>query len=70
VVLLLSGIPDSAAPRFGNRREERMRKNSDVKFSFPSRPIGSEEILPGRGEFRRTGNVMSMARSLVFVALR
>lgn len=49
-----------------NRREERMRKNSDVKFSFPSRPTDSEEILPGRGEVRRTRAVTSMARIFLF----
>lgn len=43
-----------------------MRKNSDVKFSFPSRPTGSEEILPGRGEVRRTRAVTSMARVFFF----
>lgn len=46
-----------------------MRKNSDVKFSFPTRLTDSEEILPGRGEIRRTRAVTLMTRSLVFLAL-
>lgn len=56
VALLLSRIPSSVPAAAGSpcsNRREGIRKNSDVKFSFPSRPTSSEEILPGRGEIRK-----------------